>query len=57
MKPIKVGLLGLGVVGGGVWDVLRRNGEKSRAGQGAALKWRRLPCAMWPRPVPGSMVT
>ncbi|CAM4059007.1 homoserine dehydrogenase [Kerstersia similis] len=35
MKPIKVGLLGLGVVGGGVWDVLRRNGEEisRRAGR------------------------
>jgi len=31
MKPIKVGLLGLGVVGGGTWDVLARNaGEIAR---------------------------
>src|SRR5690606_39069213 len=28
MKPIKVGLLGLGVVGGGVWKVLTRNAEE-----------------------------
>jgi len=31
MKPIKVGLLGLGVVGGGTWDVLTKNaGEIAR---------------------------
>jgi len=31
MKPIKVGLLGLGVVGGGTWDVLAKNaGEIAR---------------------------
>lgn len=31
MKPIKVGLLGLGVVGGGTWNVLSRNaGEIAR---------------------------
>jgi homoserine dehydrogenase len=28
MSPIKVGLLGLGVVGGGVWKVLTRNAEE-----------------------------
>jgi homoserine dehydrogenase len=35
MKPIKVGLLGLGVVGGGVWKVLTRNAEEiaRRAGR------------------------
>ena len=35
MKPIKVGLLGLGVVGGGTWKVLSRNAEEiaRRAGR------------------------
>ncbi|AWB32609.1 homoserine dehydrogenase [Orrella marina] len=35
MEPIKVGLLGLGVVGGGTWNVLRRNAEEigRRAGR------------------------
>ncbi|VAW78992.1 Homoserine dehydrogenase, partial [hydrothermal vent metagenome] len=31
MKPVKVGLLGLGTVGGGTFNVLRRNaGEIAR---------------------------
>ena len=36
MKPIQVGLLGLGTVGGGVYEVLRRNQEEiaRRAGRG-----------------------
>ena len=35
MKPIKIGLLGLGVVGGGTWNVLQQNGEEiaRRAGR------------------------
>ncbi|MFA5490583.1 MAG: homoserine dehydrogenase, partial [Candidimonas sp.] len=35
MNPIKVGLLGLGVVGGGVWKVLTRNADEiaRRAGR------------------------
>jgi len=35
MDAMKVGLLGLGVVGGGTWNVLRRNGEEitRRAGR------------------------
>jgi len=35
MESIKVGLLGLGVVGGGTWNVLQRNGEEimRRAGR------------------------
>jgi homoserine dehydrogenase len=39
MKPIQVGLMGLGTVGGGVFDVLLRNQEeiKRRAGRGIAL--------------------
>ena len=28
MNPMKVGLLGLGVVGGGTWTVLSRNAEE-----------------------------
>ena len=38
MNPMRVGLLGLGVVGGGTWTVLSRNAEKSRAAPAAALK-------------------
>src|SRR3546814_13105147 len=35
MSPIKIGLLGLGVVGGGTWKVLARNAEEiaRRAGR------------------------
>ncbi|MFY9347751.1 MAG: Gfo/Idh/MocA family oxidoreductase, partial [Orrella sp.] len=35
MKSMKVGLLGLGVVGGGTWNVLRRNAQEitRRAGR------------------------
>ena len=35
MTPIKIGLLGLGVVGGGTWKVLQQNGEEiaRRAGR------------------------
>lgn len=35
MNPMKVGLLGLGVVGGGTWAVLARNAEEiaRRAGR------------------------
>jgi homoserine dehydrogenase len=35
MEAMKVGLLGLGVVGGGTWNVLRRNAEEisRRAGR------------------------
>src|SRR5690606_15309493 len=35
LKPIKIGLLGLGVVGGGTWSVLTRNAEEiaRRAGR------------------------
>lgn len=36
MKPIRVGLLGLGVVGGGTWKVLTQNADEitRRAGRG-----------------------
>jgi len=39
MKPIQVGLMGLGTVGAGVFEVLQRNQEeiKRRAGRGIAL--------------------
>jgi len=39
MKPIQVGLMGLGTVGSGVFEVLRRNQEeiKRRAGRGIEL--------------------
>ena len=35
MKPLQVGLLGMGTVGRGTWDVLRRNEEEiaRRAGR------------------------
>jgi homoserine dehydrogenase len=35
MKPINVGLLGIGTVGGGTWTVLNRNAEEitRRAGR------------------------
>jgi homoserine dehydrogenase len=40
MKPIHVGLLGIGTVGGGVFSVLRRNQEEisRRAGRGIVIK-------------------
>jgi homoserine dehydrogenase len=39
MKPIQVGLLGIGTVGGGTFNVLKRNQEeiKRRAGRGIAI--------------------
>jgi homoserine dehydrogenase len=39
MKPIQIGLLGIGTVGSGVFNVLRRNQEeiKSRAGRGIEI--------------------
>ena len=39
MKPIKVGLLGIGTVGGGTFQVLRRNQEeiRGRAGRGIEI--------------------
>ena len=39
MKPINVGLLGIGTVGGGTWDVLARNQEEitRRAGRGIMI--------------------
>ena len=39
MKPIQVGVLGIGTVGTGVFEVLRRNQEeiKRRAGRGIEI--------------------
>ncbi len=39
MKPIQVGLLGIGTVGGGTWEVLSRNQEEitRRAGRGIVI--------------------
>jgi homoserine dehydrogenase len=41
MKPINVGLLGIGTVGRGTWEVLRRNQEEiqRRAGRPIAVNW------------------
>src|SRR3954469_7878179 len=41
MKPINVGLLGMGTVGRGVWTVLQRNAEEiaRRAGRPIRIRW------------------
>jgi homoserine dehydrogenase len=38
MQPIKVGLLGIGVVGGGTWDVLNRNADEIQRRAGRAIR-------------------
>jgi homoserine dehydrogenase len=38
MKPIEVGLLGIGVVGGGVWEVLHRNAGEIERRAGRAIR-------------------
>jgi homoserine dehydrogenase len=38
MKPINVGLLGIGTVGSGVWDVLSRNAEEIERRAGRAIR-------------------
>jgi len=38
MKPISVGLLGIGTVGRGVWDVLNRNADEIRRRAGRAIR-------------------
>jgi len=38
MKPINVGLLGIGVVGGGTWDVLNRNADEIQRRAGRAIR-------------------
>ena len=38
MKPINVGLLGIGTVGGGTWDVLSRNADEIKRRAGRAIQ-------------------
>jgi homoserine dehydrogenase len=38
MKPIRVGLLGIGTVGGGTWEVLNRNADEIRRRAGRAIQ-------------------
>jgi len=38
LKPIRVGLLGIGTVGGGVWEVLRRNADEIQRRAGRAIE-------------------
>ncbi|HEY1286677.1 MAG TPA: homoserine dehydrogenase [Burkholderiales bacterium] len=38
MKPINVGLLGIGTVGGGTWDVLTRNADEIQRRAGRAIR-------------------
>jgi len=38
MKPINVGLLGIGIVGGGTWDVLSRNAHEIQRRAGRAIR-------------------
>ncbi len=42
MRPIRVGLLGIGTVGGGVWDVLGRNGDEIQRRAGRAIRITRV---------------
>src|SRR5512146_702062 len=41
LKPLQVGLLGIGIVGLGTWTVLRRNAEEiaRRAGRPIRITW------------------
>ena len=49
MKPMNVGLLGIGTVGGGTFNVLSRNEEEitRRAGRPIRRAWRRN--GGWPK--------
>ncbi|HEY2967043.1 MAG TPA: homoserine dehydrogenase, partial [Casimicrobiaceae bacterium] len=38
MRPIRVGLLGIGTVGGGTWDVLLRNADEIQRRAGRAIQ-------------------
>ncbi|HEX9396264.1 MAG TPA: homoserine dehydrogenase [Burkholderiales bacterium] len=38
MRPINVGLLGIGTVGGGTWDVLHRNADEIQRRAGRAIR-------------------
>ncbi len=42
MKPIQVGLLGIGTVGSGTWDVLGRNADEIRRRAGRAIRITRV---------------
>ena len=42
MRPIRVGLLGIGTVGSGVWDVLGRNGDEIQRRAGRAIHITRI---------------
>ena len=42
MKPIHVGLLGIGTVGGGTWDVLGRNADEIQRRAGRAIRISRV---------------
>ncbi|MDX1375529.1 MAG: homoserine dehydrogenase [Burkholderiales bacterium] len=42
MRPIRVGLLGIGTVGGGTWDVLGRNAGEIRRRAGRAIRITRV---------------
>jgi len=42
MSPIQVGLLGIGTVGGGTWDVLQRNAGEIRRRAGRAIRIARV---------------
>jgi homoserine dehydrogenase len=42
MRPINVGLLGIGTVGGGTWDVLKRNASEIQRRAGRAIRITRV---------------
>jgi homoserine dehydrogenase len=42
MKPINVGLLGIGTVGGGTWDLLNRNADEIQRRAGRAIQITRV---------------
>jgi homoserine dehydrogenase len=42
VKPINVGLLGIGTVGGGTWEVLNRNADEIRRRAGRAIRITRV---------------
>jgi homoserine dehydrogenase len=42
MRPIRVGLLGIGTVGGGTWEVLNRNADEIRRRAGRAIQITRV---------------
>jgi len=47
MKPVSVGVIGLGTVGAGTVDVLRRNGEEISRRAGREIKVTRAAFAIW----------